>query len=121
VIKNQMSVRDSKSKHILTRVVELNAVVRKNMTYINSLIVMLHKIDDGNFVMSVERCFINSQKPFKQSVTFYWLIERASNIKQTAHNQYYTFNTDSDFILNDIDLNKFKFIINKINKPNETQ
>lgn len=59
----------------------------------NSVNIRLAKIQRNKFLLSIERTFLNSVKPFKQSVSFHWIVDvNPDKFKRKVDVRKYTFN-----------------------------
>lgn len=99
IIKNQI-VLSKFNRLFYARELILEAVKHGNKLSKNSLNVNMFKIRNDKFLISIERMFINSVKPYKQSVTFYWIVDVSANNKRTDVRKYEFNNNPQHMLIN---------------------
>ena len=91
LIVNQIQMHKYDDNLIFNRELVLDTIKHKGRVSKNSINILLFKLQDDLYLLSIERTFINSIKPYKQSVSFHWTIR--TNVKKSKSDvRNYSFN-----------------------------
>ena len=88
---NQLELSKYDGGLFFSRELILDAVKHKGKISKNSINIGLFSIERNKFLLHIERVFINSSKPYKQSVSFYWVLDISPH-KSKSDVRKYTFN-----------------------------
>ena len=88
---NQLQIPKYDNNLIFNRELVLDTIKHKGKISKNSVNILLFKLEENLYLLSVERTFINSVEPFKQSVSFHWTVN--TNVEKSKSSvRKYSFN-----------------------------